>query len=327
MSATGSMTRWPVDRRQLWWLGPMAVAAAYAVLSLIATYPAITCWNECMIGGSWDSGQNIWNFWWLDRAVREGRLPAVPHGHALLPSGRQPGLPHPEPFGRLRLSAAADVTGMSLACLLQHYRSLGVGHGAFSAYLLGKHITRNTGASFVAGIIFAYSPFALSRMHFGHFDVFSSMQLIPLVVLVHPVGRPKAKRRYTAAAAFVAACIGWQSLSCCGGDGSGRLRPHRLFGLRSLKKASSSDNWRFSVLVTGILMLPVILPAVRDYADFADQMDVGQRRHHEQPRLDQLRSCPIVDKCPLARSTWQDHRPAIDRLFPESGDRGPRSWA
>ena len=113
----------------------------------------------------------------------------------------------------------------------------------------------------------------MSRLHFGQLGLFVSMQYIPLVVLFVLKGIQTARWHFAMAAGVITAIIGWQSLNIGSEAALYALFLLLIFGY---KKLSFKELFAQSIilgLVTGLLMVPVIYPLIRDYPAFKDQMN------------------------------------------------------
>jgi len=251
----------------------LPILGIYSVLSIIALYPALKYWNTQLIGRAPDVAQNVWNFWWIERSFQQGYL--FPYHTELLYYPRGVSLAYHtldlfngyiSLFLRilLRINIPSSYnTLVFLACLV----------GSISAYLLVKSITGSNVAGFMAGIIYVYSPFNMSRLHFGQLGLFTSMQYIPLVVLFVLKGVQTHNWRYSVAAGIIVAIIGWQSLNMGGETIIFALFILLVFGYKRLTKAEMGIQLAILILFTGLLILPTTYPMLRDYTEFKDQMN------------------------------------------------------
>jgi hypothetical protein len=251
----------------------LPILGIYSLLSLIAVSPATKYWNTQMIGRAPDVEQNVWNFWWIERSVRQGYL--FPFHTDLLYYPRGVSLAYHtldlyNGYGSLFLRNLLRISFPSsyntlvvIACLI----------GTMSAYLLVKSITGSEIAGFIAGIIYVYSPFTMSRLHFGQLGLFTSMQYIPLVLFFVLKGVRTSNWRYPLIAGIFTAIIGWQSINMGGETILFALFLLLIFGYRGLTKVELGKHLAILILVTGLLILPSAYPMIRDYSDFKDQMN------------------------------------------------------
>lgn len=157
----------------------MLPGLAYLLVSLLATWPLITHLRGWVPGlGDW--GQNMWALWWTRRALLSlGELPFFtnylfyPEGVTLLfhPLDISDGLLALPLYGLL----GGDVS-YNLIVLLSFVL------GGWGAYLLALHLTHQRAASFVAGLVFALSPYHFLRIDLGHLNL-STIQWIPFYTL------------------------------------------------------------------------------------------------------------------------------------------------
>ncbi len=154
--------------------------AAYAALTFLLTLPiGLKLFTEVPGGG--DAWQNIWNLWWVKQALinlhtnpYHTNLLYYPGGvnlyfHTLVLTDGLIGIPL-QLIG-LNLIATYNVI-LLLAFLL-------AGYGSF---LLCHYLTGSRWASFVGGIVFAFSPYHFAHL-FGHMNLVS-LQWVPFYVLL-----------------------------------------------------------------------------------------------------------------------------------------------
>ncbi|HMJ52364.1 MAG TPA: hypothetical protein VK540_09815 [Polyangiaceae bacterium] len=63
------------------------VAAAYAALTVVLTYPAVAHLGEHMIGDGGDGQQFAWNLWWMKRALLDLHTTPFQTGAIFHPTG------------------------------------------------------------------------------------------------------------------------------------------------------------------------------------------------------------------------------------------------
>ncbi len=253
----------------------LMVATTYILLALIATYPLITIFNSAVLGGG-DTVQNIWNLWWIQRAMREGNV--FPYYTSMIYYPKGVSLAY-HPLGLvngwlgvlLQIGFGLNlVTTYNLIVLFTFVTS-----GLFT-YLLVHRLTNNKMAAFVAGLIFTFSPFRMSRVFFGNLEMFSS-QFIPLSMLFFLRLFQTRQRRYALLTAISIALTFGISLYL--GFGTIILVCIFLFlylAIPDLKQLTQrlrqeANNLFLLGSTTFILVLPFILPMVWNYSDFQDQ--------------------------------------------------------
>ncbi|MDQ3929940.1 MAG: hypothetical protein M3328_12450, partial [Chloroflexota bacterium] len=157
----------------------LLVLGGYAVLTIALTWPvAAKLFTEVPGGG--DAWQHIWNLWWVKQALLvehtnpyHTNLLYYPEGvslyfHTLVLTAGLVGIPL-QLFG-FNLIATYNLVLLSTFVL-----------AGYGMYLLCMYLTRHAWASFVGGIVFAFSPYHLAHMS-GHMNL-ASLQWLPFYVL------------------------------------------------------------------------------------------------------------------------------------------------
>jgi hypothetical protein len=133
------------------------------------------------VPGGGDAWQHIWNLWWVKEALLN--LHTNPYHTDLLyyPDGVN------LYFHTLVLTAGLigiplQLLGLNLIATYNVVLLLTFVLAGYGAFLLCHYLTRNLWASFVGGIIFAFSPYHVAHM-FGHMNLVS-LQWIPFYVLL-----------------------------------------------------------------------------------------------------------------------------------------------
>lgn len=154
-------------------------AALYTLVSLAATWPLVTHLQGWVPGfGDW--GQNMWALWWTREALLTLRQAPFFTTYLFHPEGVTL-LFHPLDVtdGLLTLPLYGLVggdTAYNLIILLSFvFSGLGV-------YYLVFYLTHYRGAAFVAGLVFALSPYHFLRLELGHLNL-ASIQWIPFYLL------------------------------------------------------------------------------------------------------------------------------------------------
>lgn len=151
----------------------------YLLISLTATWPLVTHLRGWVPGwGDW--GQNMWALWWTRKSLLVlGQTPFFtnylfhPEGVSLLfhPLDVSDGLLAIPLYGLLGGDTAYNVMVL-LSFVL----------GGWGTYLLALYLTGRRGASFVAGLVFALSPYHFLRIDLGHLNL-STVQWLPFYAL------------------------------------------------------------------------------------------------------------------------------------------------
>jgi hypothetical protein len=157
----------------------LLVLGGFVVLTIGMTWPvASRLFTEVPGGG--DAWQHIWNLWWVKQALLvehtnpyHTNLLYYPEGvslyfHTLVLTAGLVGIP-------LQLLGFNLVATYNLV-LLSTFVLAGYG-----MYLLCMYLTRHSWASFVGGIVFAFSPYHLAHTS-GHMNL-ASLQWLPFYVL------------------------------------------------------------------------------------------------------------------------------------------------
>ncbi len=157
----------------------LATVGTYLVLTLIMTWPLPMLFARAIPGDGFDGWQNYWNLWWVSKAFLEEHTSPFythylyyPRGVSLLfhtlnlPNGLL-AMPFQVLFG--------PAVAYNFVVLFSSVLS---GYGAF---LLALEVARSRHAAFVAGIIYAFSPFRFAHL-LGHMQVFST-EWIPFFIL------------------------------------------------------------------------------------------------------------------------------------------------
>jgi hypothetical protein len=151
--------------------------AGYVVLTIVLTYPVAFHVSDKLPGGGGDAWQFLWTFWWYKHALLD--LHTSPFNSALLfyPQGID--------FTQITTSnSLLSIPLQQLFGLTAAYNILWLSTFVFSgigAFLLSHHFIKTDWAPFIAGMVFAFSPYHMAR-GLGHFGLMT-IQWIPFYVL------------------------------------------------------------------------------------------------------------------------------------------------
>jgi len=145
------------------------VLGIYVALALAFTWPVVSVVATATMGDGSDGWQESWEMWWLNRAIQTGSMPYhfstlyAPYGatnylHSFNPIENVLTLPVQWAFG--------PIAAYNTACWMAIFLT------AFGAYLLGRDVTGNRAAGFVAGLILGFAPHQMAQL-LGHMDVAS----------------------------------------------------------------------------------------------------------------------------------------------------------
>ncbi|MCS6843449.1 MAG: hypothetical protein NZ528_03860 [Caldilineales bacterium] len=184
-------------RRAAHW-APAAALLLYILLAVAMTWPLATQLTTAIPGDDFDGWQNYWNLWWMRRAWLEEHT--SPYFTTLLyyPTGADLRFQTMAPFNGLTFLNLQLVGNVFLAYNAAVLFSFAV--GGFGAYLLALYALRGRqryhrrpaeplppppgllhGAAFLAGAVFAFSPYHFAHL-LGHLQLIT-LQWIPFYAL------------------------------------------------------------------------------------------------------------------------------------------------
>ncbi|MCS7220518.1 MAG: hypothetical protein RML36_13140 [Anaerolineae bacterium] len=161
------------------------IALAYTLLTFFLTYPTIVYFLSAIPGDSFDGWQNLWNLWWIRRAI------LVEHRHPFFtdvlyhPTGVSLLFHTLNPFNGLFSLPVQLAAGLFAAYNSVVFFSFAV--GGVGGYLLARSMLHHvpeptrTWAAFLAGVVYTFSPFHFAHL-LGHMQVFS-LEWIPFYAL------------------------------------------------------------------------------------------------------------------------------------------------
>ena len=156
----------------------LRVLLSYLLCSLVFTYPLVFRLTTHVPGGEGDVPLYIWNLWWMQRALAEGISPIfcdyifAPYGVSLAFHA----------FVFFKALLAVPLQWFCSAWTAYNILILATfALAGWGMFLLAYHLTGNRRAAWVAGLIYAFSPYMLTRS-LSHFNYLSS-EWIPLYVL------------------------------------------------------------------------------------------------------------------------------------------------
>jgi hypothetical protein len=250
------------------------ILSIFVLLTCIATYPVILSFDSMAMGDG-DTVQNAWNLWWVREAVGRGQ-PFPYHTDMLYhPIGVSLAYHPLAPLNGWLGFFCQDWLGLSLPGSYNLIAIFSFVASGFTSYLLVRWQTGSRTAAFAASVIFTFAPIRMSRAHFGNLEMFST-QFIPLTVLA--LGQMCQSRRwiYAVWAALATAMTAWTSLYLALGTGIlALLLLLSDLGQRGFQLSAHTGGFLFRWMLfgagTALLMLPVVMPMITDYAAFRDQ--------------------------------------------------------
>ena len=156
-------------------LGRAPIAALVcAGLTAVLTWPLALHLGAALPAGGGDLSQNLWNFWWWNRALGASQSPWwTPY--QFHPTGASLALHTHSPLNMLLFARLAEPwTAYGLAVLFSTWLS------AFGAYLLGRELGGSARAGLIAGLVFAFFPQRLEQT-LEHLNLFST-QFLPFAL-------------------------------------------------------------------------------------------------------------------------------------------------
>lgn len=164
--------------------------------------------NESIMGWAPDSYQHMWNLWWVRDSALSLRNPFrtellfYPQGsdlymHTLTPVNGVLSSPLQLATGNVLLSW--DLLSLTF------FTASGV-----AAYALAYHVTSDTRAALMGGVIFAFSPFVMTHIH-GHLNI-STTWPIPIFVLSVLKLHETQRSRFAVIAGVMFAVMTWNWL-------------------------------------------------------------------------------------------------------------------
>ena len=151
----------------------------YAVLFCFLTYPLIFKFSSHFFTDAGDGLQNVWNIWWVNKAVTElHKLPwstaylHFPHGSTLLAHTLNP------------FNGFLGIILLRFLSLTQTFNLIIIfsfAVGGLTAFLLAYHFSRSYWGSLVAGFIFTFSNYHFTHAE-GHLQLVA-LEWIPLFIL------------------------------------------------------------------------------------------------------------------------------------------------
>lgn len=142
----------------------------YTLLALLLTWPLVLQFTTAVPGDSVDSWQNMWNMWWLKRALLEGHNPFY-STEIYYPGGASLLLHTLNPFNFIISLPFHSLFGLVVAYNVALIFSL-VASG-YAAYLIAVDVSGNRSAGLLAGVVFASSGYIMAQA-LGHLNLIAA---------------------------------------------------------------------------------------------------------------------------------------------------------
>ena len=156
---------------------PLSTRSYYILLTLLFLYP-IPFNLDKVISIAPDTFQNIWNFWWVNKSLLELHTSPYFTDFLFYPTGTSLVFQTLSPYNSLLAIPLQHVCGIIGAYSILFLLSFPL--AAIGCYLLALRFVNNRSAAFLAGFIYGFSPFHLSRAM--QVNIFS-IQWIPFYCL------------------------------------------------------------------------------------------------------------------------------------------------
>ena len=165
--------------RRLRPLRPLAVPGAYALIALATFWPLpFALGRRVPYGG--DALLFLWNLWWFRQAAEAGISP-FETGLLYHPYGVSTVFTTLAPLASA-LSVPLQWAGLGLVASYNLLHLLSSVAGAWAMWALARRLTGSSGAAFVAGFVYGWSPYHTARVAAGHLNL-ASHQWLPVYAL------------------------------------------------------------------------------------------------------------------------------------------------
>ncbi|PVX27634.1 MAG: hypothetical protein CW716_01285 [Candidatus Bathyarchaeum sp.] len=174
------------------------VVWTYLMLTILLLYSYPFDFANQMPGDGGDGYQFLWDMWWVKYSTTELGTNPYFTNHVFYPDGHTLFFHSLVPLAGIITIPFQD--GLGLFFSYNFTVILGYVLGGFGAYLLAKYFTKNVYASYLAGIIFTFSPYHLGHT-LGHLNLIS-IAGIPFYILFLFKLRDTSNMKYAVFAAF-----------------------------------------------------------------------------------------------------------------------------
>lgn len=173
----GTYSSWVRNNRGV--VEAAAVALGFVMLTLVLTYPAVFYLRDRFIGDGYDGFQNVWNMWWMRKALFELHVNPYFTDRLFHPQGVSLILHTFNPFNALLslpLQAVFSMTVTYNIVVLFSFAASGI-----TMYYLARYLTGSRMGAFIAGAVFTFSPYHFAH-GLGHLQLIA-MQWLPVYIL------------------------------------------------------------------------------------------------------------------------------------------------
>jgi len=158
----------------------LVVILFFLFFSIINTYPLITHITTHELGDGGDGFWAVWGFWWMKKAIIDLHQNPFHTDYFFYPNGTDLYL---HPIIPVTSLISIPLQYLSNGNLILTYNLIAIFNfvlAGFGMFILAYYFTKNKFASFIAGYIFAFSPYTMSHA-LGHLNLMS-MGFIPFFI-------------------------------------------------------------------------------------------------------------------------------------------------
>lgn len=288
----------------------LLAAAAYALLALVFTWPAVTQLRTHLLAGAWDGPMFLWNTWWGPHALfergedplstRELFFPAgtslVVNSHALLPA-----------LASWPLQKAFGLVPAFNLMVLASFVLAGLG-----GLLFARELSGDGRAGFVAGAVFAFCHLRVSKVIF--FNLFQSWLLAFWAWALWRAWRSRSPGR-ACAAGVIGAMTFWTdyNLAVLAALWGAAFAVHALIdsGRLGLSRGALLRDWGLMALVLAVLSLPLLLRLRGEYLGESGYVNVA----HDESAREATPWWRLLAWGDLDRAAQEQHLPLRQAAF------------
>jgi hypothetical protein len=246
------------------WVQHLLVLVAFALWSVVATWPLVAHLGDAVMGPPGDNYEYLYKVWWTKTALLDLHRSPFYAPDVFYPVGYDVTLSETTPANVLPAVPLAALWGEVVAYNLLMLASFAL--SAWAAYLLARELTGSLAGSVLAGLAFGFCAYRLAHMGAGHLPLMGT-QWIPLAFLF--VERALRTRR-SGQAALVGLFYGLTGLSSWY---YAYMVGLLLVPFALIRGWRARRDWRprqavvavaAFVLVAGALLAPAAAPVVRN---------------------------------------------------------------
>jgi hypothetical protein len=183
------------------WLSHIYALFGYTFLSLVLTYPLTWKIFRAIPGNRGDDLQHLWNLWWIKKALLDLKTTPYWTDYIFYPTGTTLAYHTLTLFNGLVSIPLQMVFSQIVVYNLLILASFIL--AGWGTYLLVNYLTENKIASFLGGLVFAFSPYHSIHVQCGQLNL-ASVQFIPFFVLyLLKTFKEKSKKNIFLAALFL----------------------------------------------------------------------------------------------------------------------------